>query len=297
MPGHKHKLSARVGRASRDIDGPDMERPEKKARKQRPCFSCEGKSPPACHKHAYEAVLTWTCTECRRLKMKCDRQGGCYFIYLFLEDLRYVHLSPMLISDHMLTCSHAPIVPVPCSNCIRRQRLAYCTRATGATDSPTSTPARTARPARLLPTQESTVNGEGNTNSAAFLDFQGAFLGCPTEPQTPQVAASPSLSNATSSLHTTAGSVRPNNENNEDNDVANSQVNDEEKSNSYGTLVMSRGGRSKYLGPTAGSEWLKDVQVGFLVSCVLCLELILSFIVVDDFHNTTLTTPTCPATP
>lgn len=36
---------------------------------------------------------------------------------------------------------------------------------------------------------------------------------------------------------------------------------EEEKSNSYGTLVMSRGGRSKYLGPTAGSEWLKDSQL------------------------------------
>ena len=35
---------------------------------------------------------------------------------------------------------------------------------------------------------------------------------------------------------------------------------DDDKGNSYGTLVMSRGGRSKYLGPTAGSEWLKDVQ-------------------------------------
>ncbi|OCF40873.1 hypothetical protein I317_05323 [Kwoniella heveanensis CBS 569] len=28
----------------------------------------------------------------------------------------------------------------------------------------------------------------------------------------------------------------------------------------FGTLVISRGGRSKYLGPTAGSEWLKDSE-------------------------------------
>lgn len=32
-----------------------------------------------------------------------------------------------------------------------------------------------------------------------------------------------------------------------------------EPSGSYGTLMLSDGGRSKYLGPTAGSEWLKDV--------------------------------------
>lgn len=28
---------------------------------------------------------------------------------------------------------------------------------------------------------------------------------------------------------------------------------------SFGTLMLSEGGRSKYLGPTAGSEWLRDV--------------------------------------
>ncbi|WWC88880.1 uncharacterized protein L201_003795 [Kwoniella dendrophila CBS 6074] len=32
-------------------------------------------------------------------------------------------------------------------------------------------------------------------------------------------------------------------------------------SQSYGTLVLSHGGRSKYLGPTAASEWLKDQEI------------------------------------
>ena len=36
-------------------------------------------------------------------------------------------------------------------------------------------------------------------------------------------------------------------------------VDDGEKSGSYGTLMLSKGGRSKYLGPTAAIEWLKDV--------------------------------------
>lgn len=35
---------------------------------------------------------------------------------------------------------------------------------------------------------------------------------------------------------------------------------DQPDSRSYGTLVLSYGGRSKYLGPTAASEWLKDVR-------------------------------------
>jgi hypothetical protein len=29
----------------------------------------------------------------------------------------------------------------------------------------------------------------------------------------------------------------------------------------YGTLMLGKGGRSKYLGPTAGSDWLKDVSL------------------------------------
>lgn len=36
---------------------------------------------------------------------------------------------------------------------------------------------------------------------------------------------------------------------------------DVEEEQSYGTLVMGQGGRSKYLGPTAGSEWLRDVSL------------------------------------
>lgn len=34
---------------------------------------------------------------------------------------------------------------------------------------------------------------------------------------------------------------------------------DSEMNDAHGTLLLSREGRSKYLGPTAGSEWLKDV--------------------------------------
>lgn len=47
-------------------------------------------------------------------------------------------------------------------------------------------------------------------------------------------------------------------------------VGDGEKSGSYGTLMLSKGGRSKYLGPTAAIEWLKDVcRLGLIVLNVL----------------------------
>lgn len=37
-----------------------------------------------------------------------------------------------------------------------------------------------------------------------------------------------------------------------------------DQNGSHGTLMLSKGGRTKYLGPTAGSEWLRDV--GAIVS-------------------------------
>lgn len=36
---------------------------------------------------------------------------------------------------------------------------------------------------------------------------------------------------------------------------------DDEQNASHGTLMLEKDGRSQYLGPTAGSEWLKDVIV------------------------------------
>lgn len=35
----------------------------------------------------------------------------------------------------------------------------------------------------------------------------------------------------------------------------------DEEGGSYGTLMLSKRGRSKYLGPTAASEWLKEVRI------------------------------------
>jgi hypothetical protein len=35
---------------------------------------------------------------------------------------------------------------------------------------------------------------------------------------------------------------------------------------SHGTLVISASGRSKYLGPSAASEWLKDVSDGLFLA-------------------------------
>lgn len=41
--------------------------------------------------------------------------------------------------------------------------------------------------------------------------------------------------------------------------ITSQSVDQGDQNGSHGTLMLSKGGRSKYLGPTAGSEWLKDV--------------------------------------
>lgn len=38
-------------------------------------------------------------------------------------------------------------------------------------------------------------------------------------------------------------------------------IDEDEQSGSFGTLMLTKRGRSKYLGPTAGSEWLKEVRL------------------------------------
>lgn len=43
-------------------------------------------------------------------------------------------------------------------------------------------------------------------------------------------------------------------------DPAQQSADGEDQGGSYGTLMLSKRGRSKYLGPTAGSEWLKEVS-------------------------------------
>ncbi|KAF2014262.1 hypothetical protein BU24DRAFT_423267 [Aaosphaeria arxii CBS 175.79] len=207
-------------------------RPRKKQRKQRPCYSCD---------------------ECRRLKMKCDRQ-------------------------------------VPCSNCVRRNRSEMCNRVatdrrapfrgsdpqsrrqhgTGDSSLPTALEDRSRNTEMLAeshPNQDSQQqllhpaessggqsltpvplchndrdnHGSSNLLSRAIEPYNG-------QEQPSQI--SPPVHTYVYSIPTGAsGSSHPG-----------QQSVDDEQDGSHGTLMLSKGGRSKYLGPTAGSEWLKDSE-------------------------------------
>ncbi|WVF69451.1 hypothetical protein IAT40_004228 [Kwoniella sp. CBS 6097] len=228
------------------------ERPRKR-RKQRPHYSCD---------------------DCRRLKMKCDRK-------------------------------------VPCGNCIRRHREQECIdggskRSLPVTHqpSPTSDKDRRREPAETpnsaidarqptLQRQHQTSDVHGmrlrfNSSSAYHTSLGiGSALGdlCPPSlsaghsqnDQTtihagemqpsdfvPSIASDSAAISSDLSLPT-QGCPEPPHEQPISQDGlligGDEQVEDNPTEDSgFGTLVLSRGGRSKYLGPTAGSEWLKDSE-------------------------------------
>ncbi|KAI8666838.1 Fungal-trans domain-containing protein [Fusarium keratoplasticum] len=204
----------------------------RKQRKQRPCFSC---------------------AECRRLKMKCDRQ-------------------------------------VPCSNCLRRHRVEFCV---AATNNPGTS--KSALPSILLcraglQDQQQGYQGPPETNTTRHENAQPfdpnlnqhtinrshhvpshSNAGVPNQvnpltllahalepysvqapsPHTPASAPSGRLEKSAHSINTgTSASSNP----------ARYAVEDDRENGSYGTLMLGKRGRSKYLGPTAGSEWLKESE-------------------------------------
>ncbi|RDH28069.1 hypothetical protein BDQ94DRAFT_163103 [Aspergillus welwitschiae] len=224
----------------------DAQGPPKKQRRQRPSLSC---------------------AECRRLKMKCDRQ-------------------------------------VPCSNCVRRRRAPFCNPGiTGQTpprresevhqrprqaaghDQPSQSPDGITRlspathesgphhiqrwdvlPQHGLPQHHN--HGQAIVAAPGSADARGRNLGPQQSGRRDEqlallahVLQSDSLQNspsmATSRIPLADHSVS------KDTGLQNSvaqPVGVGEQSGSYGTLMLGKGGRSKYLGPTAGSKWLKESE-------------------------------------
>ncbi|KAK9234666.1 hypothetical protein V1525DRAFT_391222 [Lipomyces kononenkoae] len=234
-----------------DGDPVKAPRPNKKQRKQRPYYSCE---------------------ECRRLKMKCDRR-------------------------------------VPCSNCVRRHRAETCI---GATTRETSSRRESVvqneqdqkagqaqqsersvqnisptfpvldhqhlqqsqQPyqlnlseyqlqARALISPQGSETGPGHTTIqrdfgkqdkleqlALLANAVGPYVqGAPSQSPT-LVVSGGSPGSLNSVLSGVSGSSNP----------TVRFIDHGVQSGSHGTLILGKGGRSRYLGPTAGSEWLQDSE-------------------------------------
>ncbi|KAH7070681.1 hypothetical protein BKA63DRAFT_545166 [Paraphoma chrysanthemicola] len=188
--------------------------------------------------------------ECRRLKMKCNRE-------------------------------------VPCSNCVRRNRARLCTETTNArahirhdlqesavlpdvTSHHASTSSDAHGPVQLPtdPASSETHNrtpnsmpsygtGVGVNQTFEQRGDQEGRAALPrrvvdTSVDTARQSSSPVLADrhvpsTGAGIATVDSNIEP--------------VADGEDSGSYGTLMLSNGGLSVYLGPTAGSEWLKDSEM------------------------------------
>ncbi|KAL4970486.1 fungal specific transcription factor domain-containing protein [Aspergillus stella-maris] len=187
----------------------------------------------------------------------------------------------------------------PCSNCVRRQRVEFCLKPSNNEEAlceapdahsgqePDATQTRQSRPSvddfqyrwaaplnaenhstrqeqphgqyelspRHVPSQPTTAEQEypGVSNSTPVHHNQGhpnnlngfAFFVPSAPPQTVQDPSSVPSGSTTAPW--------PNN-------ATQPGVNAGDEGGSHGTLMLGRGGRSKYLGPAAGSEWLKDSE-------------------------------------
>ncbi|RAK77690.1 uncharacterized protein BO72DRAFT_477267 [Aspergillus fijiensis CBS 313.89] len=235
------------GRVSHEAD--DDPRPTKKQRRQRPSLSC---------------------AECRRLKMKCDRQ-------------------------------------LPCSNCVRRRRTSFCNP--GAADTTPSRGSDTPKKQRKSPAQaEHPPTQEDNAPRSPDiprLDHPSIHIwDTPPQHDVSQHRGQAHITAAEqgSADHSGRNSRQPPHNGNRRDDfeqlalldhalqsdpvhesssaasgrISLSGPSDRRNSGyqnpvpqplgvagqngSYGTLMLGKGGRSKYLGPTAGSEWLKESE-------------------------------------
>ncbi|KAL4901553.1 hypothetical protein BDW74DRAFT_187209 [Aspergillus multicolor] len=238
-------INSRPEGSGRDLQIDDEPRVTKKQRRQRPSHSC---------------------AECRRLKMKCDRK-------------------------------------VPCSNCVRRRRVEFCTPAPSrfvAHNPPEKVRRSDVRPVQRQDSQPPTIPEESGGFSPTSLDLghqplrqeRLAHHNGTSQRDTPSCTLNyldptPSqqrnlttrrgdfeqlavLARALQSapVHTSPlaasdqGAGSENNEPNRPSGLSHrssiSQTVGE--SGSYGTLMLGKGGRSKYLGPTAGSEWLRETE-------------------------------------
>ncbi|KAJ4987063.1 transcriptional regulatory protein C1F7.11c 2 [Stagonosporopsis vannaccii] len=207
----------------READGGDTgdARPEKRQRKQRPCYSCG---------------------ECRRLKMKCNRQ-------------------------------------VPCSNCVRRGRVAFCKRTasdvhtsdtrgkegqigTTANSSSANRQSMDENPAVHISSAQFPVNNHAqghDSNGPVPLTIHTNGM----EPSNNALHSEHGWIMQNSGTHIADETLGPTNHHSSGPSNADAIVDvtdDATQDGSYGTLMLSEGGRSKYLGPTAGSEWLRDSE-------------------------------------
>ncbi|KAI0886892.1 fungal-specific transcription factor domain-containing protein [Annulohypoxylon maeteangense] len=193
---------SRSDQAAYDDEADEDPRPRKQ-RKQRPCYSC---------------------AECRRLKMRCDRQE-------------------------------------PCANCIRRHRVEFCIAATGTNYS------RQSSNWHQMPqkdTEQAEPENRQNISPHNVLEEPQETNSVQQSVDHDLIQDNPNNYNEFNPLplinHAFDHYTVPDATSSSDNQPRHS-IDHGRQGDSHGTLMLSTRGRSKYLGPTAGSEWLKESEM------------------------------------
>ncbi|KAJ9144638.1 Transcription factor [Pleurostoma richardsiae] len=186
---------------------------------------------------------SYSCAECRRLKMKCDRQE-------------------------------------PCSNCVRRHRVKFCIAA--------ATSAEVSRRDSIKTFRLSILPWTNNLCTKAVMGTEDMSIGIrdakmnrhlplkvpgkSSQRNSPRIAPIISLHKAAPATITssTLSPFLPTHSSHTPSRASlhilllphpQQSANNGQQSGSYGTLMLGKRGRSKYLGPTAGSEWLKESEM------------------------------------
>ncbi|KAK2600059.1 hypothetical protein QQS21_005223 [Conoideocrella luteorostrata] len=236
-------------RRRRDDNGnePDESARPRKQRKQRPCLSC---------------------AECRRLKMKCNRQGKgllpCTFV--ICPEARTVSQchAPIVSGDIALNSALLPLVaqkapksaeqPEPRKN--PRQPQLQCSQSILLPDVESAQPVNpTQQPLNHLhhiPSQANLSNDKEHNHRTIPAQALEPYTVQNPSPHVSASAPSDRMNESSYSINTgrsaSCNSTRH-------------SVGDDHQGGSYGTLMLSKRGRSKYLGPTAGSGWLKESEM------------------------------------
>ncbi|BEJ05387.1 hypothetical protein CcaverHIS641_0212040 [Cutaneotrichosporon cavernicola] len=183
---------------------------------------------------------TFACAECRRLKMKCDRQVPCSQCVrrkcaaLCSDGAQTDGLQLLSEASKRHRSEGAPVISPPASPRVRVE---------------STPPVRAATPASPLAT----------TSTIPRNDTHPSLIATAAMPETvPLTAALSGL--AQPSTSPSFPFLDPTSWPSVESGTSQPSVPSHVEEGGSGTLVMANGGRSKYLGPNAASEWLRDQE-------------------------------------
>ncbi|KAK4937550.1 hypothetical protein LTR10_021842 [Elasticomyces elasticus] len=149
---------------------------------------------------------------------------------------------------------------VPCSNCVRRHRVEFCKEAPASitTTSRGEPNLQTEQEQESAQGQQLQISSQNQVDNGQVLPTFCDAFGSHQDLQQGQNSHQHKVLQP--QFNTQAPVLPQAPEGSHGHLTLRGNIDDDEPVGSYGTLMLNKDGRSKYLGPTAGSEWLKDSE-------------------------------------